>query len=53
MEKKCPRCDEIMILECSLKIYEGAGTLFPHKQDYYVYKEGIGWGDELDRKSVV
>lgn len=47
MEKKCPRCDETMILECSLKIYEGAGALFPHKQDYYIYKEGTRWGEEL------
>lgn len=48
MERKCFRCGENMILDCDLKIYEGSGSLFTHKQDYYVYKNGVtNWGDEL------
>lgn len=47
MKRKCFRCGEDMILDCNLKIYEGAGSLFNHKQDYYVYKDGMSWGEEL------
>ena len=53
MERKCIRCDENMILNCNLKVYEGGGALFAHRPIYSVYKEAAGWGKDEDIKIAV
>ena len=53
MERKCIRCDENMILNCNLKVYEGGGAPFAHRPIYSIYRETIGWGKDEDIKIAV